>query len=237
LWTLRKTAAEKVSVFWGRRLMFVTRAQTFANRALAVSTVEVFVAEQGRFMQIRQVGWLRRFLAFTWAQVAATWALVTANLALTGVWILAIGAAFALAVVIAVGLLIFPFVTMVFVLYKAFKMLGDVIAFAWEKLDALVDLMSSGNVGRLLSTVVDAATNIPGLQVAGLIAEPAIIGGQQGIAGISAPRLDVSNPLNISGLVGAGEPNINIQPAAVNIDGREVAEIVFDHRLDRIARR
>ena len=43
--------------------------------------------------------------------------------------------------------------------------------------------------------------------------------------------------MNMNQVTGSLLTGMNIQPAPVNIDGRQVAEVVFQHQSDKMARR
>jgi hypothetical protein len=78
----------------------------------------------------------------------------------------------------------------------------------------------------------------------GGIATPSFAGiGQQALdipGGPASPIMPVeAQGLNLAALTQGGQPpiRVTIQPQKIELDGREVAEIVWKHRLDRQARR
>jgi hypothetical protein len=105
------------------------------------------------------------------------------------------------------------------------------------KLGQFIEKAASLTKGRLFGI---ARAIIPGLQAGGAVTQGGIFRvGERGPETVYLPAGAAVQPAGAAVMDWSGMPNINvnIQPQHIFMDGREVAEVVWKHRMDRMARK
>lgn len=238
LWTNRATAAKIVHAFWTRRLAAVIRILTFwkgaETIATQVNTVETrwntLAQKHAMVMEARRARMLKGAMVPTlWAVVAAQIAMLATN---PFFWLAVAGIALAAALTflwfkfdrlrpIIAGLMLFlsPMVLLFLLLAENIERVGAALDSIGGKFDALENWLPDWG-------------QMSGLDIAG-----ALFGGGGGVEQVAAPRVAPTGA-NWEALSAGGAGMLGtLEAVPVNIDGREVAEIVFRHKNDRIARR
>jgi len=240
LWSKRVAFWDAILTFWKKRLAFATKIAAIWTRKKTIE--DVWAAGASRHAAIMEARRARMMGISTAATKSATIAslLFSSTLLLSPIgWIIA-------GVLILVGVLV--------VLELKFGAVTTSVEYLWDKIKAfsgwlegkkwLLDMLASGletvpGVGGAL------ALGRAGLGVARALPEGQSI--QQGLAqrGLGGPAGPAgimpveAQGLNLAALgTGGGAPiKVIIQPQKVVLDGREIAEVVWKHRLDRQARR
>ena len=241
LWSKRVAFWDAILAFGKRRLVFWTRILTFWTRKKTVEDIWAAAASRhAAVMEARRARILGVSTKATWFSVIATRAAAVATLLLSAAfWLSPIGWITG-GIVVLVGVLI--------VLELKFRAVTRTVEFLWKKLTGLVDwinlkkgdlLAFFGPVGMAVGLAsrlgaFEGGQSMPsfagiGQQAVGMPRGPA---GPAGIMPVEAQRL------NLAALGGGGAPiRVTIVPQKIELDGREVAEVVWKHRLDRQARR
>lgn len=226
----------------GVYLLIVASAAIVSAAATAKDTaakiINTFVTNRNKAAQIG-------LAAATFIVRGAALAAATAMAILTGAEVTAVGI-FALAVVAVLAIA----AALGYLEYK-YGVVSKAVQYLWDKLIAFNDWVSRHDpikkfVGQLPFGNKSGIDIVRGFFQHGGTAGTAgrYVVGEHGPEVVNLPagaRVTpvAQRPMDWSGVAaaGGGGMNITIYPADVNIDGRKIAEVVFKHRADRIARR
>lgn len=250
-WWITEIIVTKLATLASKEHIFWTKVQLFWIRRLIV------------FLRIGRVA----FLLYAAAELQATRVAILFGAATiaAGGWIILAAAAVILlgaalvylyfkyeklrTAIIAVTLIIMPMLGVLLLLHHNWDRVSNVISVVWSKLrgfvswiaahkDVFLNMIPGVGLARGLASTIG---HIPGLAAGGDIISPGVFQLHKDEI-LSLPVGAAVRPVDrvmpeFAGLGAGGPFNITIHPAPVNIDGRKVTEVVFSHRLDRIARR
>lgn len=216
MWTKYLIFKEKMLVFWRAANVRIAKIQVFLTSAQALVMMRLVAAT------ILTILWMKVLTFTTWLLNAALWANPITWVVLAFVALIAI-------VVVAI---------------KYWGAITKAVQWTWDKLKAFAGWMKDhwylfGPAGWVAKGIDVAKGIIPGLAEGGTVMSPGtVLVGERGPEMLTLPRGATVTPLSVNSLSaqGGGVMNIQIYPATIEIDGREIAEVVFNHRLDRIAR-
>ena len=263
LWTTLNTAATRGYVFVATLAVFWTRLWSVATLGYIKNARGQFVAmtllERGtlrlRLALMRTVTWIVASAVATWGFTVAllanpiTW-IVIGIAALVAVLVLAVRHfGFATTAVILLTGVFMPLLGIVLVLTRNWDRFTWALGRAWNMMKSMyvwlqghkIDLASMiPGVGlfRAGRRFIGGLGGIVGLQHGGtMLSAGQVLVGERGPEVLHLPARASVEPLSMGKMKwGDDGPRFTIVPAPVIIDGREVAEVVFSHRLDRIAR-
>lgn len=237
IWTARNTGAKRLAALW--TLILAREEQLLAFwRWANVGVMRVYLVLMGLGTA---AGW--RMVAATTAVAFATW---FANTAL-GALILTITT---FLLTNPVGWIILAVGALALLEYK-FGAVSRSVTWLWDKLKSfrnwiannahgfdILNLIPGVGAARQGWRLFKGLGGLVGLAGGGsMLNEGMVMVGERGPELLHLPARASVEPL-AQAKVNWGEKGspFTILPAPVNIDGREVAEIVFEHRLDRFAR-
>ena len=249
---LVQIATTKLTILWGKRqtIMMIIQGQWIVR---LVKAYRAWAFAQAVNLTLTEMGWRRAFLhngvlarlsrtiftrvipaltgqaALTWAALGPIALMVVAVIALAAAWGYLYYKYEQLRPLLELFVFLFsPLAGILFLINRYVYDLGDALGYVIGRLDAL-----KGKVDWLEGLIPDwlgGGTSL--LDIVG--------GGGAGSGGVIANPFKTTAPESLDMnqvMTGSLLTGMKIQPAPVNIDGRQVAEVVFQHQSDRMARR
>jgi tape measure domain-containing protein len=238
-WTKRALFWDKLSTLWIGRKAKMLKLASIWNYLFATSTMTVWSAEKKQYTQLVKTGALLRLYTFiTTAAAGATFLLSLAF------WTSPVGLITASVIVLA-GVLVFLELK-----FRAVTRAVEWLTQKWKELSDSITrsklgfLFKGGGLIEMLGGPSTGGTSILDL-IGGGGGTASFAGmGQRAIGmpagGPAGPIMPVEGqPLDMAALTQGGTApiKVTIVPQKIELDGREVAEVVWKHRLDRQARR
>jgi len=234
IWIGRNSAGKKLNAFW-------SLVNKRADQGLALARWSLVAADRAAvFMQTLLTGGLMRLIPLTLRMRAAIIATTVST------WLFN-AALWANPIVIIVAGIIVLVGVLVLLEYK-FQLVSRAVQFLWDKMKQFWAWLK-GHAGEILKWLNPVTAplmafqkvtgiNVPFLAEGGTVLSPGwTVVGEHGPEAMSLPRGARVEPLNRT--LDDDHDGFALTTTAVpfNVDGRELAEIVFEHRLDRKARR
>lgn len=151
-------------------------------------------------------------------------------------------------IIIAVTLVLFPLLGVGMLIHNQWERIGNIIQWVWDKMKGFANWVGTHKNfleaipgAGIIGPLIQGAGHIPGLADGGITTAGGLFKVHRDEL-LTLPAGTAVSPIspqaaNLAG-VGVGGPiQVTITPAPVIIDGRQVTEVVFEHRADRIARR
>lgn len=129
-----------------------------------------------------------------------------------------------------------PMIMLIVVVIKYWGKFIDLLKSAWDWMKKIGSWSPTGIIGRGIGWAFGKSKGLLGLQHG----TPMVTQGGQFMVGERGPEvvhLPRGAAVQPNAALGGGGFSLVIEPSAVNIDGRMVAEVVWKHRNDRVARR
>ena len=222
-----------LSVKWVWRKVFALKAWVFHEKLIvdrvAGTTTMVYAQNGALAMSIRWI-WGVILATKTWIADLIMLRIVIFNIPLLG-WLLAIVA----------GLIL---------LETKWGLVSKSIKFLWDMFKRLFNWIKNSGFGKVLGKILGGAAKVIGavggfigLQHGGVVTnQGGFVVGERGPELVHLPRGAAVQPvtgksLDLAGATGGGGVTVVVQPQHITLDGRQIAEIVWKHKLDRFARR
>ena len=138
----------------------------------------------------------------------------------------------------------------IIILETQWGVFSKTIKFFWGLLVRMFNWIKNSGFGKVLgkifggaAKVIGAAGSLIGLQHGGVVTNAGgFVVGERGPEIVALPRGAAVQPvtgrsLDLSAATGGGGVTVVVQPQTITLDGRQIAEVVWKHKLDRFARR